>query len=92
LSEYRIFQTEQFERDLQKNLGARQEKTAAKLREYVYPQLRVQPYFGKNIRKLRGYKPETWRYWIGPHRFFYEVDEKRKIIFMLAAETRQGSY
>lgn len=92
MSEYRIFQTEQFERDLQKNLGTRREKIEAKLREYVYPRLRVQPYFGKNIRKLRGYKPETWRYRIGPHRFFYEVDEERKIVFLLAAETRQGSY
>jgi mRNA interferase RelE/StbE len=92
LSEYRIFETEQFERDLQKNLGARREKIAAKLREYVYPQLKAQPYFGKNIRKLKGYKPETWRYRIGPHRFFYEVDEQRKIVFLLAAETRQGSY
>jgi mRNA interferase RelE/StbE len=92
LSEYRIFQTEQFERDLQKNLGARREKIATKLREYVYPQLKAQPYFGKNIRKLKGYKPEIWRYRIGPHRFFYEVDEQRKIVFLLAAETRQGSY
>lgn len=92
MSEYRIFETEQFERDLQKNLGARREKIAAKLREYVYPQLKAQPYFGKNIRKLKGYKPETWRYRIGPHRFFYEVDEQRKIVFLLAAETRQGSY
>jgi len=41
---------------------------------------------------LRGYKPETWRYRIGPHRFFYEVDEEKKIVFMIAAETRQGSY
>ena len=92
MSEYRIFQTEQFERDLQKNLGGRREKIQAKLREYVYPQLRVQPYFGKNIRKLRGYAPETWRYRIGPHRFFYEIDKKRKIVFLLAAETRQSSY
>jgi len=92
LSEYRIFQTEPFERDLQKNLGTRREKIEAKLREYVYPWLRVQPYFGKNIRKLRGYKPETWRYRIGPHRFFYEIDEKRRIVFLLAADTRQGSY
>jgi mRNA-degrading endonuclease RelE of RelBE toxin-antitoxin system len=29
---------------------------------------------------------------IGPHRFFYEVDEEKKIVFMIAAETRQGSY
>jgi mRNA interferase RelE/StbE len=92
LSEHRIFETEQFQEDLQRNFGPRKEKLSKKLHEYVYPQLRVQPYFGKNIRKLRGYKPETWRYRIGPHRFFYEVEEKKKIVFMIAAETRQGSY
>jgi mRNA interferase RelE/StbE len=54
--------------------------------------LRIQPYFGKNIKKLRGYKTETWRYRIGPPRFLYEVDEKRKIVLLLAAETRQASY
>jgi len=41
---------------------------------------------------LRGFKPETWRYRIGPQRFFYEVDEQKKIVFLIAAETRQGSY
>jgi mRNA interferase RelE/StbE len=92
LTDYRIFETEQFQEDLQRNLGPRKQKIEKKLRDYVYPQLRSQPYFGKNIRKLRGYKPETWRYRIGPHRFFYEVDEKRKIVFMIATETRQESY
>jgi len=92
LSEYRIFETEQYQKDLQGNLGPKQAKLTKKLREYVYPQLRTQPYFGKNIRKLRGYKPQTWRYRIGPHRFFYEVDEDKRIVFMIAAETRQGSY
>lgn len=92
MANYRIFETEQFQKDLQRNLGPRKEKLEKKLRDYVYPQLRSQPYFGKNIRKLRGYKPETWRYRIGSHRFFYEVDEKRKIVFMITAETRQESY
>lgn len=92
MSDYRIFETEQFQEDLKKNLGPRQEKLTKKLNEYVYPRLKTQPYFGKNIRKLRGYKPETWRYRIGSHRFFYEVDEEEKIVFMVAAETRQGSY
>jgi mRNA interferase RelE/StbE len=92
LSEYRIFETEQFQEDLQRNLGPRKEKLAKKLQKYVYPQLKAQPYFGKNIRKLRGYKPETWRYRIGPHRFFHEVDVEKKIVFMIAAEIRQGSY
>jgi len=54
--------------------------------------LRDQPYFGANIKKLKAFKPETWRYRIGSYRFFYIVDDKEKIVFMVAADTRQQSY
>jgi mRNA interferase RelE/StbE len=79
LSDYRIFETEQFQSDLRTNLGP-------------YPQLRAQPFFGRNIKKLKGYRPETWRYRIGGFRFFYEIDDSHKIVFMIAADTRQKSY
>jgi mRNA interferase RelE/StbE len=92
LNEFRIFETEQFQSDLRSNLGPRQEKIVAKLLEDVYPQLRRQPYFGRNIKKLAGYKPETWRYRIGGFRIFYEIDDKRRVVIMLAADTRQKSY
>ena len=92
LSDYRIFETEQFQSDLRSNLGPRRAKVIARLREDVYPQLRTQPFFGRNIKKLNGYKPETWRYRISGFRLFYEIDDSRKIVFMIAADTRQQSY
>jgi mRNA interferase RelE/StbE len=92
LSEFRIFETVQFQDDLERITAARREKIALRLRTLVYPQLRDQPYFGTNIKKLKGFKPETWRYRIGPYRFFFQVDDKEKIVFMIAAETRQQSY
>lgn len=92
MSDFRIFETAQFEDDLERIAPARKDKIAAKLRGFVYPQLREQPYFGANIKKLKGFKPETWRYRIGPYRFFYIVDGKEKIVFMVAADTRQRSY
>ena len=92
MSDYRIFETAQFQDDLGKIVSLRKPKIAVKLRTYVYPQLRLQPYFGKNIRKLKDYKPETWRYRIGDYRFFYEIDDKRKIVFMIAADLRSRSY
>ena len=92
MSEYRIFETEQFQKDLKKNLGPGQENLIKKLGARVYPRLTTQPYFGQNIKKLRGYKPETWRYRICGYRFFYEIDQEKKIVFMVAADTRQKSY
>jgi mRNA interferase RelE/StbE len=58
----------------------------------VYPQLREYPHFGPNIRKLKGFHPETWRYRIGAWRFFYEIDEEEKIVFMIAAHHRSVAY
>ncbi len=92
MSEFRVFETVQFQEDLGRIAAGRREKLVTKLNDFVYPQLRSQPYFGKNIRKLRDFKPETWRYRIGPYRFFYIVDEKARIVFMVSADTRQGSY
>jgi len=92
LSDFRIFETDQFRDDLRNIFGAGEERIAGKLRKYVYPQLRQQPYFGKNIKKLKGYAHETWRYGIGDYRFFYEIDSKNRIVFMIAAGLRVKGY
>ncbi|MGZ5454014.1 MAG: type II toxin-antitoxin system RelE family toxin [Candidatus Aminicenantales bacterium] len=92
MNDFRVFETAQFEADLERISPARKEKIVQKLRAVIYPQLREQPYFGPNIRKLKGFKPETWRYRIGTYRFFYIVDDKEKTVFMVAADTRQQSY
>ncbi len=92
MSDFRIFETVQFQDDLERIAPARKEKIEQKLRGSVYPQLRVQPYFGTNIKKLRDFKPETWRYRIGPYRFFYTIEDRERTVFMVAAETRQASY
>lgn len=92
MSEFRIFETDQSQQDLGKIFGARKGKIVGKLGGYAYPQLEEQPYFGKNIKKLKGYAPETWRYRIGDYRFFYEVDDKKKLVFMIAAGLRAKIY
>jgi mRNA interferase RelE/StbE len=92
LIEFRIFETDQFLKDVSRIFSSQEEKTIIKLKEVVYPQLRQQPYFGKNIKKLRAFKPETWRYRIGSYRFFYEIDDNKKIVFLIAADLRSRSY
>jgi len=92
LNNYRIFETEQFQKDLKHIALSGQRKLTQKLHEFVYPQLGEHPHFGPNIKKLKGFDPETWRYRIGAWRFFYEIDEKEKIVFMLAASHRSSAY
>jgi len=86
---YRIFETNGFSEDLEKDFGGRREKILKKLREYVYPRLRENPHYGPNIKKLRDFSPDTWRYRIGDYRFFYQIDEEEKIVFMIVAEHRK---
>jgi mRNA interferase RelE/StbE len=91
-SNYRIFETEQFQKDLKQIALSGQRKVTQKLRDFVYPQLREHPHFGPHIRKLKSFEPETWRYRIGAWRFFYEIDEKENVVYMLAASHRSSAY
>lgn len=92
LSKYRIFETEEFLKQLQKVTTRQREVIQRKLAEYVYPQLRTEPYYGPNIRKLRGYQPETWRYRIGNYRVFFCVDESERVVFILTIDDRKDAY
>ena len=92
LDKFKIFETDQCLRDLAQDFSGQQERIKKKLTDYVYPQLSQNPYFGKNIKKLTNYKPETWRYRIGNYRFFYEIDDAKKTVSMIAADNRQSAY
>jgi len=92
LNEYRIFETKQFTKDLREISMAGQPSVAGKLQRVVYLQLRQHPRFGPNIRRLKGYTPETWRYRIGAWRFFYEIDDDERTVFMTAASHRGSAY
>ena len=89
---FEIFETEQFLMDLNNDFSGQQKRIKAKLSAYVYPQLRQQPFFGKNIKKLKDFAPDTWRYKIGNYRFFYTVDESKKTVFMLTIDHRKDAY
>ena len=92
LTEYRIFETEQFQKDLAAIARAGQAKVETKLREIVYPQIRQRPHFGPHIKKLEGFSPETWRYRIGSWRFFFEIDDEAHVVFLIAASHRGSAY
>jgi mRNA interferase RelE/StbE len=92
LTNYRIFETEQFQKDQKQIAFSGRQKITQKLIDFVYPQLRSHPHFGPHIKKLKGFEPETWRYRIGAWRFFYRIDDKEKIVYMVAASHRSSAY
>jgi mRNA interferase RelE/StbE len=63
-----------------------------KITLYVYPQIKLEPFFGKNIKKLKDYVPDTWRYRIGKFRIFYTADQDEKIIYILTIDHRKDAY
>ena len=92
MHEYRIFETDQFARDLKRITRAGHQDLVRKLRSTLYPQLIQHPHFGPHIRKLKHYAPETWRYRIGAWRFFSEIDDDEQTVFMIAASHRGSAY
>ena len=91
-SEYRIFETDEFLRRLDKLPRRDADAVRRKLDSYVVPQLRANPFHGPNIRKLRGYSPDTWRYRIGRFRVFYVVDAGERTVFILTIDLRRDAY
>ena len=92
LADFRIFETAQSRKDLEQDFSGQQARIQRKLDAQVYPQLRQNPYVGKHIKKLRHYQPETWQYRIGDYRFFYRIDDRQHLVFMLAADARGQAY
>ncbi|HNR30322.1 MAG TPA: type II toxin-antitoxin system RelE/ParE family toxin [Candidatus Hydrogenedentes bacterium] len=90
--EFRIFETDEFRRRLERLSKAASEFLQRKLRRYVYPQLRENPFLGPNIKKLKGYAPDTWRYRIGDFRIFFTVDRTKRIVFLLTLDDRRDAY
>jgi len=89
---FRIFETKTFITDLDDDFSGHRNKIRKKLQCYVYPALRIQPYFGTNIKKLMNFKPPTWRYRIGDYRFFYTIKASEKTVFMLKISLRADAY
>ncbi len=92
MTNYRIFETDQFLKDVNKIRGKAHKKLKAKLDNYIYPQLRKEPHFGNNIKKLVDWKPETWRYRVGKQRIFYEIDEDEKVVSIITIDIRGKAY
>lgn len=90
-NKYKIFITGEFVKNLS---GVRTQigKIEQKLNSFIFPQLKKNPHFGLNIKRLRGWTPPTWRYRVGDWRFFCEINEEKKIVYIIAAYHRKEAY
>jgi mRNA interferase RelE/StbE len=88
-AEFQIAETETFQKRASSNLEV---SGYQKIAAYVYPQLGRNPFFGPNIKKLKGEFEGIYRYRIGDRRLFYSVDVARRIVFILDIQARKEAY
>jgi len=89
LANFKIAETETFEKKIKEQ---KYRSLYQKISDYVYPLLRDNPFFGPNIKKLKGKYKEIYRYRIGNYRLFYKTSEETVIVFIIDIEDRKDSY
>ena len=58
----------------------------------MYPQLRTNPFYGPNIKKLRGEFSGVYRYRIGDFRLSYTIQKQRVVVVVIDLERRKDAY
>jgi mRNA interferase RelE/StbE len=88
LSEFQIAETKGFE----KRKGSIAPELYEKIKSVVYPQLRRNPYFGPNIKKLKGELAPHYRFRIGDYRLFYLIKADKVLVVVVDLKHRQNAY
>ena len=89
MANFKIAETETFEKKIH---SQKYKSLNKKLTDYVYPILRENPFFGPNIKKLKGDYKDFYRYRIGDYRIFYKISEETVIVFIVDIEARKDAY
>jgi mRNA interferase RelE/StbE len=88
LYDFQIAQTKEFE----KNIKKLDTKIYTKIKNIVYPQLKKNPFYGTNIKKLKGDYEGVYRYRLGNYRLFYVIDNDKIIVIVTTISHRQNAY
>ncbi|HED06554.1 MAG TPA: type II toxin-antitoxin system RelE/ParE family toxin [Ignavibacteria bacterium] len=86
---FKIAETENFRKQIGKN---QLKNLYNKIEKLLYPQLRTNPFFGPNIKKLKGEFNGLYRIRIGNYRLFYTIDKQKVIVFILEITQRKDAY
>ncbi|MBK8396845.1 MAG: type II toxin-antitoxin system RelE/ParE family toxin [Leptospiraceae bacterium] len=88
-NKFKIAETESF----QKKLESRDFKhLKSKISEFVYPILQMNPFYGSNIKKLKGEFEGFYRFRIGKYRLFYVIQENELLVISVDIEKRKDAY
>ena len=88
MCDFQIAQTKEFE----KNIRKLDSKIYIKIKNIVYPQFRKNPFYGTNIKRLKGEYEGVYRYRLGNYRLFYVIDNEKVIVIVTAISHRQNAY
>jgi len=88
LSKFQIAETKTFE----KNKNKIDKKLYTKIENFVYPQLRENPFYGPNIKKLKDNLEGYYRYRVGSYRLFYLIEDDKLIVVVVDFKHRQKAY
>lgn len=86
--EFKIAESKTFEK-VKKRID---KKLYEKIKAIVYPQLRKNPYFGTNIKKLKGEFEGYYRFRLGRYRLFYLIEDEKVIVIIVDLRHRQSAY
>ncbi|MCF6268162.1 MAG: type II toxin-antitoxin system RelE/ParE family toxin [Melioribacteraceae bacterium] len=67
-------------------------KLYSKIKNIVYPQLRSNPFYGTNIKKLKGEFDGYYRYRVGDNRLFYLVENEKVLVVIVNLKQRKNAY
>lgn len=92
MNKYKVFETDNFKKQIAALDKDQAKQLYSKIKHIIYSQLRQEPHYGPNIKKLKGYNPETWRYRIGNYRIFFEIDQAENVVAIIAFKSRKDVY
>ena len=88
LSNFQIAESNTFDK-VKKKLD---KKLYQKIINIVYPQLKNNPFYGTNIKKLKGNFEGYSRYRLGSYRLFYLIENQQVLVVIVDLKHRKEAY
>lgn len=89
MDKFKIAETESFVKKIE---SPEYKRLYTKISTYVYPLLRRNPYYGPNIKRLKGQYSDYYRYRIGDYRLLYTIKSDKIMIFIIDISHRKNAY